>query len=48
MRGPYFVKPTRCPVSKDIVPQLLAIGIQAILIDRMNVVAVFALEEIGF
>jgi hypothetical protein len=28
--------------------QLLAIGIQAGLIDRVNVVAVFALEEVGF
>jgi hypothetical protein len=38
------------PVSKDVLLQLLAIGIsiQAVLIDRMNVVAVFALEKADF
>jgi hypothetical protein len=38
------------PVSKDVALQLLAIGIgiQAGLIDRMNVVAVFALEKADF
>jgi L-arabinose isomerase len=37
-------------VSKDVVLQLLAIGIgiQAVLIDRMNVVAVLALEKADF
>jgi hypothetical protein len=35
-------------VSKDLVPQLMPVGIEAILIDRMNVIAVFALEEVGF
>ena len=40
----------KTPVSKDVVPQLLAIGIciQAVLIDSMNVVAVFALEKVDF
>jgi hypothetical protein len=35
-------------VSKDLVPQLVPIGIEAVLIDRMNVVALFALEEVRF
>jgi hypothetical protein len=38
----------KCPVSKDLVPQLVPIGIEAVLIDRMNVVALFALEEVRF
>ena len=39
----------KSPVSKDVL-QLLAICflILAVLIDRMNVVAVFALEKVGF
>lgn len=35
-------------MSKDLVPQLVPIGIEAVLIDRMNVVALFALEEVRF
>ena len=48
--APRRVPNIKSPVSKDVVLQLLAIGIgiQAILIDRMNVVAVFAFEKAGF
>jgi hypothetical protein len=48
--SPRRVPSIKRPVSKDVALQLLAIGIgiQAGLIDRMNVVAVFALEKADF
>jgi hypothetical protein len=48
--SPRRVPNIKRPVSKDVALQLLAIGIgiQAGLIDRMNVVAVFALEKADF